>query len=78
MEASKVERMLGKGKKVTISLPVPNAKASSSKIMLDRDGFQKVEKKGITAAHGSPFVFPVREDEEMLDEEEGFARIDEI
>ncbi len=80
MEVTRAERLMGKKanvKSVTIKLPaagaskglkqttLTNAKASTSTVTLDRDGFQTVKRKGVKAAPNSAFAFPLKENESM-------------
>ncbi len=87
-------------KSVTIKLPaagtnqgnslrqtnLTNARASTSNVTLDKDGFQTVNRKGAKAALNSAFAFPLKENESMEEDiedameyvEEVHARIDEV
>jgi len=73
----------GKGLK---QMTLTNARASMSKVTLDKGGFQTVKKKGAKAAPNSAFAFPLRENENMEEDiedameyvEEVHDRIDEV
>ena len=63
-----------------------NARASTSKVMLDKDGFQTIKRKGVKAAPNSAFAFLLKENKNMEEDikdameyvEEVHARIDKV